>query len=76
MTYKDFTPAQAAAMRAELQKILRYLGPLKDRMKETGFPEHDPLYQKVWAANSAVFSLQFALQQIEHGHGWRLDNDQ
>lgn len=72
MTHADLTPEQAAAIRTELQKMLRYLGPLVERLKEKGFPGDDPLYQKAWAANSAVFSLQFALQQIEHGHGWRL----
>jgi hypothetical protein len=64
VTSDDLTRAQADAMLASVRRQLRYLGRLRDRMNERGFPPNDPLHLAVTGAFNAVHALSVELHYL------------
>ena len=64
MTCDDLTPEQVAALTASVRRQLRYLGKLRDRMNQQGFPPDDPLYVAATGAFNAVHALSVELHYL------------
>ena len=53
----DLTREQVEALLASVRRQIRYLGRLRDRMNQRGFPPDDPLYVAATGAFNAVHAL-------------------
>ena len=53
----DLRPDQSARLRDAVRPPLAWLGRLRKRMDELGFPPQDPLYQSVLRAHNAMQEL-------------------
>jgi hypothetical protein len=64
MDSRDFTHAQAEVLREQLRRQLDYLVRLLVRMRETGFPDDDPVRVKVRDAERAVRAAWMVLHTV------------
>jgi hypothetical protein len=69
MNSKDITPAQAAALGKIIGQHLRYLGKLRSRMDQLGFPGNDPLYFDVCRAHDMAQALWVNLHYLSCASG-------
>jgi hypothetical protein len=69
MTSSDLTPAQAAALSKMIGQQLRYLGKLRSRMEQLGFPGADPLYFHLCRAFDMTRALWVELHYLSSGSG-------
>ena len=65
MNSDDITPEHSRRLAVWLVPALLKLGKLRDRMKETGFPSDDVLYQAVATAHESIRTLRAKLHTIE-----------
>jgi hypothetical protein len=63
------TQTQAAKLGQTISRQLRYLGKLRTRMEQLGFPPTDPLYQQVCAAFNHVHGLNVAVHYLSCNPG-------
>jgi hypothetical protein len=64
MDSSHLTPAQAAAIGKIIGQHLRYLGKLRKRMDQVGFPSTDPLYFDVCRAFDMAQALWMNLHYL------------
>ena len=64
MTSNDLTREQIEALLASVRRQLSYLGKLRDRMNQRGFPPDDPLYVAATGAFNAVHALGVELHYL------------
>ena len=64
MTSNDLTREQVEALLASVRRQLRYLGKLRDRMNQRGFPPNDPLFVATTGAFNAVHALRVELHYL------------
>ncbi|HZZ77528.1 MAG TPA: hypothetical protein VFE62_03360 [Gemmataceae bacterium] len=67
MKRSDLTKEQVKPVAKVVCRQKEYLYRLRDRMQKRGFPQDDPLYQKVDAAYHAVFTLWIDLHYLSAG---------
>jgi len=69
MDSSDLTPAQAQAINKIIGQHLRYLGKLRSRMDQVGFPGNDPLYFDVCRAIDMSQALRVRLHYLPRSSG-------
>jgi hypothetical protein len=69
MKSSDLSPAQAAALGKIIGEHLRYLGKLRTRMEQLGFPGNDPLYFDVCRSFDMTQALWVNLHYLSCGSG-------
>lgn len=69
MNSNDLQGWQIEKMMQPIQRSLRYLSILFDRMNQVGFTPNDELHQRVQAAQSEMQSLYITLHYLSCGHG-------
>ncbi len=69
MNTNDLKPWQIEKMIMPIQRSLRYLSTLLDRMNHVGFTPKEELYQRVQVAQSDMQALFMTLHYLSCGHG-------
>ena len=79
MTSNQLPPSQAHSIRDRIAPTLAYLGRLRDRMVDVGFPPQDPLYLLTCEARNGLHGLfveaHYAGCTSGVGRGGALDTD-